>query len=88
MRPELTARECQIVQLLCGDCYSVGLTADSLGISVKTVETHRANIMRKLGFHSAPELCRYYWRKQLSAQLGAAVQAMDKGSSRRDYAEA
>ena len=30
-----------------------------LNISVKTVETHRTNIMRKLRFHSIGELVRY-----------------------------
>ena len=33
--------------------------ATSLGISVRTVENHRANAMRKLGFHSLAELIRY-----------------------------
>ncbi len=33
--------------------------AKVLGISVKTAERHRANIMRKLGIHSVSELVRY-----------------------------
>jgi DNA-binding CsgD family transcriptional regulator len=33
--------------------------AVALGISVKTAETHRSNIMRKLGIHSVNELVRY-----------------------------
>jgi DNA-binding CsgD family transcriptional regulator len=33
--------------------------AISLGISVKTAETHRANAMRKLELHSITELVRY-----------------------------
>jgi len=33
--------------------------AESLCISIKTVENHRANIMRKLNIHNAMELVRY-----------------------------
>ena len=33
--------------------------AVALGISVKTAETHRSNIMRKLEIHSVSELVRY-----------------------------
>lgn len=33
--------------------------AATLNISVKTAETHRANIMRKLEMHSVSELVRY-----------------------------
>ena len=32
-------------------------------VSVKTVETHRAHIMSKLGLHSRAELVRYALRK-------------------------
>jgi len=39
--------------------------ASSLGISVKTAETHRANIMRKLELHSVSELVRYAVRNQI-----------------------
>ncbi|MFM8719101.1 MAG: response regulator transcription factor, partial [Chthoniobacterales bacterium] len=38
--------------------------ATKLGISVKTVETHRAAIMRKLGLHSIGELVRYAIRNK------------------------
>ena len=40
-------------------------TAARLGISVKTAETHRANIMRKLEIHSVSELVRYAVRNQI-----------------------
>jgi len=33
--------------------------AGALGISVKTAETHRANVMHKLGLSSLPDLVRY-----------------------------
>ena len=54
----LTSREREIVQLL-AEGKSSKEAASSLGISVKTVETHRANVMRKLELHSVSELVRY-----------------------------
>ncbi len=47
IRNRLTSREREIVQLL-AEGKSSKEVAVSLGISVKTAETHRANIMRKL----------------------------------------
>jgi DNA-binding NarL/FixJ family response regulator len=38
--------------------------ASTLGISVKTVETHRAAIMRKLGLSSIVKLVRYAVRER------------------------
>jgi DNA-binding NarL/FixJ family response regulator len=60
----LTYREREIVQLL-SEGKSSKEVASSLGISVKTAETHRANIMRKLDIHSASELVRYAVRNQI-----------------------
>jgi DNA-binding NarL/FixJ family response regulator len=40
--------------------------AELLGISIKTVETHRATIMRKIGARSAVDLVRYAIRHNLS----------------------
>ncbi|MGH8297697.1 MAG: response regulator [Steroidobacteraceae bacterium] len=54
----LSARELEIVQLLAEGKGNKGV-AKALGISVKTVETHRSNIMRKTGFRSLAELVRY-----------------------------
>jgi DNA-binding NarL/FixJ family response regulator len=58
IRKSLSAREREIVQLLAEGKSSkeVGVT---LGISVKTAETHRTNVMRKLEMHSVSELVRY-----------------------------
>ena len=39
--------------------------ANILHISVKTVESHRANIMEKLGLHSVTELVRYAIRNNI-----------------------
>jgi DNA-binding NarL/FixJ family response regulator len=60
----LTSREREILQLLAEGKSSKGV-AVSLGISVKTAETHRANIMRKLDTHSISELVRYAVRNQI-----------------------
>jgi DNA-binding NarL/FixJ family response regulator len=58
LRRTLSAREREIVQLL-AEGKSSKEVAKVLGISVKTAETHRANIMRKLEIHSVSELVRY-----------------------------
>jgi DNA-binding NarL/FixJ family response regulator len=39
--------------------------ASALGISVKTAETHRNNIMRKLELHSFSDLVRYAVRERI-----------------------
>lgn len=59
-----TRREREIIQLL-AEGSSNKEVADKLGISVKTVETHRAAIMRKLGLHSIGELVRYAIRNHI-----------------------
>src|SRR5207302_6454006 len=58
MRKALTAREREIVQLL-AEGQSSKEVAVALGMSVKTAEAHRANIMRKREMHSVSELVRY-----------------------------
>ncbi len=63
----LSAREREIVQLL-AEGKSNKEVASTLGISVKTVETHRATIMRKLGFTAFSELVRYAVRNHLVAE--------------------
>jgi DNA-binding NarL/FixJ family response regulator len=60
----LTSREREIVQLL-SEGKSSKEVASVLNISVKTAETHRANIMRKLEIHSVSELVRYAVRNQI-----------------------
>lgn len=62
----LTAREREIVQLL-AESKSNKEIANALGISVKTVQTHRATIMRKLGINSIVELVHYAIRNNLVA---------------------
>ncbi len=60
----LSPREREIVQLL-GEGKSNKEVATTLGISVKTAETHRAAVMRKLGFSAFSELVRYAVRNHL-----------------------
>lgn len=62
----LTPREREIVQLL-AEGRSNKEAAAVLNISVKTVETHRTNIMRKLRFHSIGELVRYAVKNHIVA---------------------
>jgi len=64
VRERLSSREREIVQLL-AEGKSSKEVAVTLGISVKTAETHRANIMRKLELHSVSELVRYAVRNQI-----------------------
>lgn len=60
----LTNREREIVQLL-AEAKTNKEIAAALCISVKTVETHRAAIMRKLGINSIVELVHYAIRNSL-----------------------
>ncbi|MCL5006492.1 MAG: response regulator transcription factor [Acidobacteria bacterium] len=60
----LTARERQIVQLLAEGKSSKEIAA-ALNISIKTAETHRANVMRKLDLHSLADLVRYAIRNKI-----------------------
>jgi DNA-binding CsgD family transcriptional regulator len=55
LEPSLTRRESQVLQLI-GSGRKTGEIAGELNLSVKTVETHRENIKRKLGVQTAPEL--------------------------------
>jgi len=60
----LTPREREVVQLL-AEGKTTKEVATVLGMSVKTAETHRANIMRKLNFHSVSQLVLYAVRNNL-----------------------
>lgn len=61
---KLTARERQILKLI-ADGYTSRQISEILKISFKTVQTHRAHIMEKLGVHSTAELTRYAVAKGL-----------------------
>jgi DNA-binding NarL/FixJ family response regulator len=60
----LTPRERQVVQLL-AEGKSTKEAASVLNLSVKTAETHRSNIMSKLGMHSISELVLYAVRNSI-----------------------
>jgi DNA-binding NarL/FixJ family response regulator len=59
-----TARETEIIRLL-AEGKPNKLIAAELGITIRTVETHRAKIMLKLGLHSLTELIHYAFRHNL-----------------------
>jgi DNA-binding NarL/FixJ family response regulator len=63
-RDRLTPREREVVQLL-AEGKSTKEVAVVLGLSVKTAETHRSNIMRKLQLHSVSDLVLYAVRNNI-----------------------
>lgn len=70
-RNPLTPREREVVQLLAeGSCTKE--VAVALGLSVKTAETHRNNIMRKLQLHGVSELVLYAVRNNIIQVAQAA----------------
>jgi DNA-binding NarL/FixJ family response regulator len=62
----LGSREREVLQLIAEGKTSVA-TAKKMHISVKTVETHRRNIARKLGLHGTAELTKYAVREGLTS---------------------
>lgn len=60
----LSARERQVLQLV-GEGKSTKEVAKQLGLSVKTIESHRARLMRKLDLHQTAGLVRYAIRHGL-----------------------
>jgi DNA-binding NarL/FixJ family response regulator len=61
---ELTPREREIVKLI-AEGHTNQQIAGLLHRSVKTIESHRANILRKLGIHDSTGLVKYAVRKKL-----------------------
>lgn len=60
----LTAREQQVVKLI-AEAHTNTQIATTLHLSEKTVESHRANVLRKLGMRDRVELVRYAIRRGL-----------------------
>jgi DNA-binding NarL/FixJ family response regulator len=65
LKDRLTPREREVVQLLAEGKTSKEV-AVALNLSVKTAETHRTNIMRKLGLHSVVDLTLYALRNGIA----------------------
>lgn len=63
-RDVLTARELQVVKLI-AEAHTNRQIADVLKLSEKTVESHRANLLAKLGMRDRVELVRYAIRRGL-----------------------
>jgi DNA-binding NarL/FixJ family response regulator len=61
----LTPREREVLKLIAEGNTNQGI-AKILGLSRKTVESHRANIMRKLEVHDVTDLVKYAIRKGLT----------------------
>ena len=62
----LTSREREILSLLANG-KTIKEIASGLGLSTKTIETHRQNIMEKLGIHHMAELIKYAIREGLTS---------------------
>jgi len=60
----LTAREREVLKLL-AEGRTVRSTADVLGLSAKTVDAHKFNLMRKLGIHNKAELVMWAIQKRV-----------------------
>jgi len=64
-KPLLTARDTQVLKLVTEGKRNKEM-ADSLGISVKSVEAYRSRLMKKLGYSTAAELVRYAIREGIA----------------------
>lgn len=64
-RLALTTREREVLQLI-AEGYSTAASAEAMALSVKTIETHRQKIMRKLNIRSIAGLTKYAIREGLT----------------------
>ncbi|MGA8149633.1 MAG: response regulator transcription factor [Terriglobales bacterium] len=72
--PKLSQREREVVQLI-GEGKTSKDIATMLDMAVKTAETHRSNILRKLQLHSIAELVLYAVRNEIvHVQLAGVLQ--------------
>lgn len=71
LQTQPTPREVEIIRLLAEGNANKKIAAE-LGITVRTVETHRAKIMLKLGLHSLTEIIHYAIGHKIFPAPGAA----------------
>ncbi|MCC5787638.1 MAG: response regulator transcription factor [Phycisphaerales bacterium] len=62
----LTRREREVLTMI-GEGCAKKVISERLGVSIKTVEKHAANVMRKLGLNDRVAICRYCVREGLIA---------------------
>src|SRR5262249_39662479 len=75
--PQLSSRETEVLQLISrGDPNKQ--IADALGISIKTVEKHRQQVMNKLNIHDIAGLTRYAVCHGLVAAAAAPPPTADR----------
>ena len=63
-RSALTPREREVVKMI-AEGNSAREIASLLGLSVKTIEAHRFNLMRKLDIHNKAQLVTYAIQKRI-----------------------
>ena len=61
---DLTSREREVLQLI-AEGYTSKKIAEILGLSVKTVQAHRASLMQKLNIHDRGDLIKYAIQKKI-----------------------
>ena len=65
-RSTLTPREREVIRMI-AEGNSARRVASLLGLSVKTVEAHKFNLMRKLDIHNTAQLVTYAIQKRIVA---------------------
>lgn len=73
----LTTREREIVQLI-AESYSNKEIANKLGMSVRTADTHRTNIMKKLDLHDVAALTRWAIANKLVDPIGGNMSTTEE----------
>lgn len=70
----LTAREREVLKMIAKGNKNKEI-ADSLAISIKTVEKHRANLMKKLDLHSASSITVFAMEKGLTRESDSSEES-------------
>ncbi len=71
LSPRLTNRESEVMQLLATGSTSRDISV-LLGISVRTVESHRTNLNTKFGFHTLADLVRFNIKRDADQSIHAS----------------